>query len=836
MSLNGDDQQQSQETEVDKDNCVEDCKKADLLEKDEEEAEVEEEEMSTSSRAHEHTSPKQGSLCPTDLTAGMFAAAAAASGGTAFPFGTTAGANLFNFDFQRNAAAALSAAQSKLFTQNSTRTESTPEKINFSVNSIVEKKTNPSSDEQPLDLSAGTVTPPGSGGLKNGTEASNTMLQAAMALQRSILAGGGYGPNDDQRQQAALAAAFLYGNQTSGSNTVDAVSAAAAANFQLEQLKSSLTGHVPAFNMDTPFDPLRLGGGAKANGANNGASALFDHNALLASFASKMPQYLSNSRSGGANSAATTAAAASAVAQNALFFESFYQRMQQLFNEQNNHHQHQHHHHSHLHLPQGGVKKSTTPVSSSAKSSPSNTTNTGGSPNYPLPLPYSGSAAFPSSGGTPTTVPTTGNNRYNHPLYPLSSQYDLMRLTKGLSKGGDGKAPNVKSSSPLSYGGGQVSHKLNTGAHHHRASLNHSTASFLNKTVPTTPVTSHRTGKERYSCRFCGKMFPRSANLTRHLRTHTGEQPYKCKYCERSFSISSNLQRHVRNIHNKEKPFKCHLCDRCFGQQTNLDRHLKKHETDTSHAFHQLDTDRMKDLLMPSVEDAAYFGDIRTFMGKVMNNGRGHSGATRAPHLKTNAEDALKQMYSYLSPTESKVAEAAANAWKLKLAQGTLGDQDNRKTTNGGSVADDSETLADDESYSGADSELDVETASPQTTVSSNNKACVDEEEEVDEEADASGRFKNEEEDEELVVEEEEEEEETDNGKNDKRNKQTKHKSEDDNEEEEVDEDEEIDIDGDFKPEPESQKRKSPDSKRKLDTVLEQLNTKNKKQKLDSKH
>lgn len=87
-----------------------------------------------------------------------------------------------------------------------------------------------------------------------------------------------------------------------------------------------------------------------------------------------------------------------------------------------------------------------------------------------------------------------------------------------------------------------------------------------------------RGAKDRYSCKFCGKVFPRSANLTRHLRTHTGEQPYKCKYCERSFSISSNLQRHVRNIHNKEKPFKCPLCDRCFGQQTNLDRHLKKHE------------------------------------------------------------------------------------------------------------------------------------------------------------------------------------------------------------------------------------------------------------------
>ena len=84
--------------------------------------------------------------------------------------------------------------------------------------------------------------------------------------------------------------------------------------------------------------------------------------------------------------------------------------------------------------------------------------------------------------------------------------------------------------------------------------------------------------KHKYSCKFCGKVFPRSANLTRHLRTHTGEQPYKCKYCERSFSISSNLQRHIRNIHKKEKPYTCTLCGRCFGQQTNLDRHMRSHE------------------------------------------------------------------------------------------------------------------------------------------------------------------------------------------------------------------------------------------------------------------
>ena len=85
--------------------------------------------------------------------------------------------------------------------------------------------------------------------------------------------------------------------------------------------------------------------------------------------------------------------------------------------------------------------------------------------------------------------------------------------------------------------------------------------------------------RDRYSCKFCGKVFPRSANLTRHLRTHTGEQPYKCKYCDRSFSISSNLQRHVRNIHNKEKPFRYytnHITKKMFLPSVGNFSKLKK--------------------------------------------------------------------------------------------------------------------------------------------------------------------------------------------------------------------------------------------------------------------
>ncbi|XP_012270736.1 MDS1 and EVI1 complex locus protein EVI1 [Orussus abietinus] len=134
--------------------------------------------------------------------------------------------------------------------------------------------------------------------------------------------------------------------------------------------------------------------------------------------------------------------------------------------------------------------------------------------------------------------------------------------------------------------------------------------------------TGHGKIKDRYSCKFCGKVFPRSANLTRHLRTHTGEQPYKCKYCERSFSISSNLQRHVRNIHDKQRPFKCSLCERCFGQQTNLDRHLKKHEADDGSGVVSV-ADSPGSSNENDREDA-YFDEIRSFMGKVTYGGEGY--------------------------------------------------------------------------------------------------------------------------------------------------------------------------------------------------------------------
>ncbi|KAI7797870.1 putative PR domain zinc finger protein 16, partial [Triplophysa rosa] len=190
------------------------------------------------------------------------------------------------------------------------------------------------------------------------------------------------------------------------------------------------------------------------------------------------------------------------------------------------------------------------------------------------------------------------------------------------------------------------------------SSLQHTSHPLFNFRSPPPSLSDAilRKGKERYTCRYCGKIFPRSANLTRHLRTHTGEQPYRCKYCDRSFSISSNLQRHVRNIHNKEKPFKCHLCNRCFGQQTNLDRHLKKHEHENIPVSQQSggilsnlgmnisspNSESDNHALLDEKEDS-YFSEIRNFISNSELNQACTSSEKRAEPAEDNSHAASKQ-------------------------------------------------------------------------------------------------------------------------------------------------------------------------------------------------
>ena len=75
--------------------------------------------------------------------------------------------------------------------------------------------------------------------------------------------------------------------------------------------------------------------------------------------------------------------------------------------------------------------------------------------------------------------------------------------------------------------------------------LNNSKSSSSNETFSTLSSKLH--SRDKHVCRFCSKSFPRSANLTRHLRTHTG-----------SFFFSILL--FANNVNDFETQFQLLLC------------------------------------------------------------------------------------------------------------------------------------------------------------------------------------------------------------------------------------------------------------------------------------
>ena len=128
----------------------------------------------------------------------------------------------------------------------------------------------------------------------------------------------------------------------------------------------------------------------------------------------------------------------------------------------------------------------------------------------------------PSSSPLPLDLTTTPPT-----LFPLPAQFHMLHLLQ--------QTPKMPTSSPLLL---PISSLLRPNPvavvrpqptrpppppsywHHHALKLYNPPPS-LASTSPMSPP------GRRYTCRFCGKTFPRSANLTRHIRTHTGKRKVK---------------------------------------------------------------------------------------------------------------------------------------------------------------------------------------------------------------------------------------------------------------------------------------------------------------------
>ncbi|XP_078146418.1 uncharacterized protein LOC139933635 [Centroberyx gerrardi] len=123
--------------------------------------------------------------------------------------------------------------------------------------------------------------------------------------------------------------------------------------------------------------------------------------------------------------------------------------------------------------------------------------------------------------------------------------------------------------------------------------------------VPVEPHEEHRVPKT-YLCSTCGKEFPTSASLNRHLIIHSGRKPYKCTLCGRGFTQIGNLKTHQK-VHKEGKPTNvaviekgspqpeeaqssveicfCHLCWTQFSEKKLLEEHLKQvHESKKPYA------------------------------------------------------------------------------------------------------------------------------------------------------------------------------------------------------------------------------------------------------------
>ncbi|CAG2172151.1 unnamed protein product [Oppiella nova] len=82
-------------------------------------------------------------------------------------------------------------------------------------------------------------------------------------------------------------------------------------------------------------------------------------------------------------------------------------------------------------------------------------------------------------------------------------------------------------------------------------------------------------------CKLCGKEFPKTQNLTTHMRRHTNTKPYSCHFsgCEYRCCTKTQLTQHL-STHSDVTPFECDYmnCNKKFKSRKNLRRHALTHD------------------------------------------------------------------------------------------------------------------------------------------------------------------------------------------------------------------------------------------------------------------
>ena len=175
---------------------------------------------------------------------------------------------------------------------------------------------------------------------------------------------------------------------------------------------------------------------------------------------------------------------------------------------------------------------SSTTKSNSPKQEPSSTKRLN---NEDIPLDLSvkksrfDQSPITSKSSSPERDSKSPHPDFNQPKLPSSSKYNVDSLLNHVK--------NPKSNFKFDM----IKH-LNTFYHHQQSA----TIAYPQPTSTTAPTNNNNNpfenwqhhqpnnklqylntrlnNKDKYTCSYCGKVFPRSANLTRHLRTHTGEQ------------------------------------------------------------------------------------------------------------------------------------------------------------------------------------------------------------------------------------------------------------------------------------------------------------------------